>query len=576
MTNQILPPLNLPTQGGPNPTPQPGGPLPLTGDVSGTTDNNQVSEIQGVPITMSGAADGDVLTYSALGDLLSLQPPSGGGTLGGDVTGPVGSNTVSSIQGLQVFVSNQQPNNVLTFAEGVLALEPVPGSTLNGDVTGSSTSNTVSSLQGLTLLTGPTFIDGQTIVWNDNDGKLELRQLQASQVLPYTSTDPLPTPANTGAMIFDTTENNPYWWTGSAWTAIPLSGDVQGQSNDNEIGRLQGQNLSLSDFTDGNVITWDASANEYVLLPVTLGGDVVGSATSNTLFRIQGHVLDTTNTVDGYVITYTAAGSEFTLQPVPSSGSSILVGDVTGTTDHNQISQLQGKNISLTDFTDGNVIAWNAGESEYVLQPVSVTLAGDVVNPSTSSFIASIQGKNVNLIVPSPTDGAVLAWSQTNSNITFQQPFQPEFIYANVTSPISNPTTGTNVPLALVTSNTNSFLTGNQTSFDLHFPSNVLPTVSFKLTASLGSLYDGSFTYQWWDLTNNVGLGNVAGNIGGGTSLDAVAIVPYNYAGNITIQVALQLTFVNGTTFIGEGTAGGFIGPWAIIETLGIPKIAGG
>lgn len=95
--------------------------------------------------------------------------------------------------------------------------------------------------------------------------------------------------------------------------------------------------------------------------------------------------------------------------------------------------------------------------------------------------------------------------------------------------------------------------------------------VGYKLVGNLGSLFDGSIAIQWWDMTNNIGLGNITGNIGGGFSGDAVAILQPSYS-TVTIEVELRLVFVSGTTFIGENSAAGFVFPWATIETIGVAQ----
>ena len=81
----------------------------------------------------------------------------------------------------------------------------------------------------------------------------------------------------------------------------------------------------------------------------------------------------------------------------------------------------------------------------------------------------------------------------------------------------------------------------------------------------------GSLAYN---IQCNIPVGNASGNIGGGTPGDIVAIIPTTYAGGINCNFffQFQLTFVSGTTFIGENSAAGFIGPWMTIEMLGAPQ----
>jgi hypothetical protein len=83
---------------------------------------------------------------------------------------------------------------------------------------------------------------------------------------------------------------------------------------------------------------------------------------------------------------------------------------------------------------------------------------------------------------------------------------------------------------------------------------------------------DGIIFYQWWDLTNNVGVGNVASNfVVGGPLSDVVAILPSTYAPSGTnIFLELRLTFVPGTpTTIGTTSPGGTVLPWVTLEGIG-------
>lgn len=82
---------------------------------------------------------------------------------------------------------------------------------------------------------------------------------------------------------------------------------------------------------------------------------------------------------------------------------------------------------------------------------------------------------------------------------------------------------------------------------------------------------NGSIVYN---IQNNVPVGNASGNVGGGTPGDIVALIRSDYNGGAQNPAffEFQLTYVSGTTFIGENTAGGFILPWATIETLGSPQ----
>lgn len=159
------------------------------------------------------------------------------------------------------------------------------------------------------------------------------------------------------------------------------------------------------------------------------------------------------------------------------------------------------------------------------------------------------------------------------------KPYLPEFLHITIDSP---QTTGLvtgghinfNTPLVSV-GNTFGGYSSPGVFFVSFFDSTQgpnYPNVAHKLVANLSD-FDGSIIYQWWDTTNNVGLGNVATNAGNGKSSDAIAFIPNDYMHNqsVAVFIELRLLFVAGTTSIGENTAGGFVLPWATMESIGTP-----
>ncbi len=241
---------------------------------------------------------------------------------------------------------------------------------------------------------------------------------------------------------------------------------------------------------------------------------------------------------------------------------------------------------------------------------------------------------------------------------TYATPFNPLWAMITASGPQNSGLTAGNPVLCntILSSNAGNDFAGYSSPgrfFVTYYPGS---GVNVKLTANIGSLFDGSITYQWVDvsefeafnstiasfsnphvtLTNmqsqvtpavvgqqvtisgaatpanngtfpitawnsptsvtylnssavapdanngsiayniqcNIPVGNVSGNVGSGTPGDIVAMIPVSYFGgaNTNIFFEFQLTFVSGTTFIGENTAGGFILPWMTIEQLGSPQ----
>jgi hypothetical protein len=109
-----------------------------------------------------------------------------------------------------------------------------------------------------------------------------------------------------------------------------------------------------------------------------------------------------------------------------------------------------------------------------------------------------------------------------------------------------------------------SYIQLNGNPYSLTFVSG--GSVSFLLTASIGNEFDGTIAYQWWDTTNNVGLGNIASN--GGI---ATAVLPSTYSSS-NINIGVQIVYVNGTTYIGGGLGTSFVGSWSTVVTIGAPQ----
>jgi len=114
----------------------------------------------------------------------------------------------------------------------------------------------------------------------------------------------------------------------------------------------------------------------------------------------------------------------------------------------------------------------------------------------------------------------------------------------------------------------NSLITLQDGGYWRIYYGNLTNSPAYKLTASLGPLFDGTVMIQWWDATNNVAVGLPSGNIGNGVSGEAVAFLPQNYSPT-PVDIEVRIIFASGTTFIGESTGVGFVGPWATLEQVG-------
>lgn len=101
-------------------------------------------------------------------------------TLGGDVSGLAGSLTVTQIQGHAIAPTTPQTGQSLTWNSSTNRWEPQtatgPATTLGGDVVGPSGANTVTQIQGHPVVsTAP--VAGQALVWNGTTTRWEPQTL---------------------------------------------------------------------------------------------------------------------------------------------------------------------------------------------------------------------------------------------------------------------------------------------------------------------------------------------------------------------------------------------------------------
>lgn len=118
------------------------------GDLSGNNLSQTVIGIQGRPVSATAPTTGQVLEWSGS----NWAPSTFTTTLSGDVTGPIGSNTIASIQGV-VISGTPAAGYVLEATSAIAASWQAPSGdiTLAGDVTGAANANTVAKINGASV-----------------------------------------------------------------------------------------------------------------------------------------------------------------------------------------------------------------------------------------------------------------------------------------------------------------------------------------------------------------------------------------------------------------------------------------
>jgi len=372
-------------------------PLAMFGDVTGATDNNTLTRMQGVRLAFddAAAAEGQLLTYTVdegegswtNADLrlqgARVRPPGGDAS---PPTSPPGALT---------------DGHVLTYreseaGEGLWGAEAIPETVLEGDVTGQASATTVLKIRGTDV------------------ADLSKAALANGQLLTF----------------FASEEPRVREW--RAMAPPPLVGDVIGAPAATTVVRLRGTDVAnfseaANAPADGQVLRFvkggaDAGRWEAADLPeppapaLALTGDVEGSTGEGgtTVRRIQGRaVADFSTTAlapqNGNVLTYVAEGEA---PPLWRARTPQLAGNVTGPIDSTMVRAIHNVNVLTRNgpavYNNGDVLvyrdnAWtpeplpaappsgttSANEGSSVLRPAglpaySIVAAGIVRGDGTS------------------------------------------------------------------------------------------------------------------------------------------------------------------------------------------------
>ncbi len=130
------------------------------------------------------------------------------------------------------------------------------------------------------------------------------------------------------------------------------------------------------------------------------GGDLSGTLTSATVKGIQGKTVSATAPTSGQVLTWN--GTQWT----PTAVSSAVGGDLSGTTVAATVQAIQGKAVSATAPSSGQVLTWNG--SQWIPTAVSSAVGGDLSGTIAAATVQAIQGQSVAMTAPAM--GQVLTW----------------------------------------------------------------------------------------------------------------------------------------------------------------------
>lgn len=295
--------------------------------------------------------------------------------------------------------------------------------TFSGDLTGTIAEQTVIKINGATVPTAGSLTTGNIL------------QVSGNSSLTY---GPLNLAGGTNYVTGLLPVNNQ--------SSQAMGGDVSGTTGSATVTKIQSRNISSILPTDGYVLTWIASNNNWEPKPDsaggTAGGDLSNSYPNPNVAKINGatvpsagslttgNVLQVSNSSAlSYGSINLAGGTNFVtgLLPIANQAAQSLSGDLSGATSSATVIRLQGRSVSAISPNDGYVLTWVAANSDWEPKSAATqfTAGGDLSGSSISQQVISITGSS-GLINVAAT-GASISWESSTVSPTVRQ-------YDNITS----------------------------------------------------------------------------------------------------------------------------------------------
>jgi hypothetical protein len=148
----------------------------------------------------------------------------------------------------------------------------------------------------------------------------------------------------------------------------------------------------------------NALINSYTPGSIAFYGDLRGNNISQTVVGLQNYPIANIAPTDGYVLTYVSTLG--TWLPLPT-GAPVVGGD--------NAAYIQGVPVSPTGPTANQVLAYNAGTFMWSPTTISTTLAGDVTGSNSANTLSAIQGVPLEIVSLPPVQSAVLVYDTSDS-----------------------------------------------------------------------------------------------------------------------------------------------------------------
>ncbi len=353
-----------------------GGSTSLSGDVGGTTDNNAININT---ISTDNIIDGTILTEDiSSGVIPTSLPPNGSAS--GDLGSTYPSPSVNKIRGRTVASTTPLDGHVLKWNLANSQWEP-------------STDNTGSSG------------DVTTVFTRDGDVVAQLGDYSASLISN--------TPANNISSI---TVQEALSELDLEKIAIGASagGDLSSTYPNPSVVKIQNRAISNAAPLNNQVLKWSTTNAQWEPSTDNTGGGVT------TVFGRNGDVVATSGDYEASLITNDAYGNissvdlQSTIEELDDeklSETAAFGGDVTGTYDNLQIAD---NTISSSNIINGTITAADIASGVIpTALPPNGAASGDLTSSYPSPTVARIQGRTISSTAPS--NGQVLKWNNTNS-----------------------------------------------------------------------------------------------------------------------------------------------------------------
>ena len=315
--------------------------------------------------------------------------------------------------------------------------------------------------------------------------------------------------------------------TTSNWAATAVTGDISFSAvtpGATTVTGIQGNTFSAGTPTKGQFVVATTASNYG---PVTVSGDIGESAVTAGLLTVTGlqtYPVATTVPTDGYVLTYD--GTYWTPQAI-SSGSVVLLGDVTGPATSNAVvsltgsggitrinSQLTGDSSTSTPIAYG-VLAYSlTSDADYVLTNTQLINPLLIISSSVNLFATR------NIILPASVGAKYYVYNNTTGG--------QALIFKASTG------TGVTVPNGLKTGiyfdGYNYVVTNIVVGGDLSATTNIAQTVAkiqgnpvSSAAPSVGNVL--TWTGSTWSPSSSAGVITLGGDVTGASNANTIVSI---------------------------------------------------